>query len=243
MGDAPRILAIIPARAGSKRLPGKNLALLGGRPLINWTIEAAFASGAFARVVVSSDSPEILAAATSRSPDVWVHERSHELATDQAGSMQVVAAVLRDLDPAQTFDAVALLQPTSPLRDAEDIKAACALYAASGGRSVVSVSPLECPLEWCGRIDEQGLLGGVAALDGSSVQGSPSPSFRLNGAIYIFATEHFHASGTYAGNSVKAFVMKRERSVDVDSAEDLAYCEFLLSRRACRSGFGHGKTG
>src|SRR5690554_6446866 len=147
-----RILALIPARGGSKGLPRKNLRLLGGKPLIAWTIEEAVKSGCFAEVAVSTDDNEIAAAAKDYGARV-PFLRPAELARDDTKGIEVV---LHAMDWYETnewaFDLLMLLQPTSPLRTAEDIRAALGVFSEKQAAAVVSVCPCEYPPVWANTI-------------------------------------------------------------------------------------------
>ena len=132
------VLAVIPARAGSKGIPRKNLAPLGGRPLIAWTIAAALAAKSVGRVIVSTDSPEIADAARALGAEV-PFLRPAELATDESESLPVLVHAAATADPDGQAAGGALLQPTSPLRTADDIDAAAAL-AGEDVDAVVSVA-------------------------------------------------------------------------------------------------------
>ena len=134
-GDA-RVLGLIPARGGSKGLPGKNLLDACGRPLIGWSVKSALDSRTITRTVTTTDSPEIAAVAAQQGSDV-PFMRPAELATDEAGMMETV---FHALDQLPNFDYVMLLQPTSPLRTAEDIDTAFQLLRDSGANSCVSVT-------------------------------------------------------------------------------------------------------
>src|SRR5918911_4592310 len=130
-----RVLGLIPARGGSKGIPGKNLAPLCGRPLVAWTIGAACAARSLDRVVVSTDSEEI--AATARELGADVLERPAELARDGTPMRDVLLHALEELGRPEVL---VLLQPTSPLRRAEHVDGAVALLRETGADSVVSVA-------------------------------------------------------------------------------------------------------
>ena len=149
-----KVLAVIPARGGSKGLPGKNILPVGGKPLIAYSIDAARACAAVDRVIVSSDDDAIIAAARACGCDV-PFRRPDELATDTAASIDVI---LHALDQVPGYDYVVLLQPTSPLRTAADIDAACERLAGHGAQACVSVSPVEQSPYWMYHISDGGEL-------------------------------------------------------------------------------------
>ena len=132
MLDNKSFIAIVPARGGSKRLPGKNLLLLGGKPLLQWTLEAASASKYLDEIIVSSDDPEILSVATENG--VSAKLRPNELSSDTAGTVDTILYALSKY--AEDFDYVVLLQPTSPLRNVDDIDFSIETHGASFKDSV-----------------------------------------------------------------------------------------------------------
>jgi N-acylneuraminate cytidylyltransferase/CMP-N,N'-diacetyllegionaminic acid synthase len=227
----PRILGLIPARGGSKGLPGKNTRPLAGKPLIAWTVEAALAAPSLARVVVTTDDEAIAAVARDAGADV-PFLRPAELATDDATMIDVV---LHATDPAvlgEAYDAVCLLQPTTPLRAAEHIEAAVARLRETGGRAVVSVAETEHSPLWENTLPPDGSMAGFLRPEVENVNRQHIPAYyRLNGAIYLarldFLAEQrgFIAEGTYA------YVMPREASIDIDTLLDFQLAEFLMERR------------
>lgn len=229
MADAPRVLAIIPARGGSKRLPRKNVLPLAGKPLIAWTIEAALESGAADKIVVSSDDEEILAVAAQYA--VSAQKRAAHLAADTASTIDVVLDVIaREEAAGESFDAVILLQPTSPLRQAKDIAAAYEVFRNGGGRSVVSVCEVEHPVQWCGTVTDEGLLTGFDALGGKRSQDYPV-TYRLNGALYVSGINAMKQSASFWSGQVLAYKMPRDRSVDIDCHLDYLVCKALVDNQ------------
>lgn len=226
MSSSSRVLAVIPARGGSKRLPRKNVLPLRGKPLIAWTIEAVIASGVATSTVVSSDDEEILSIATSY--NVTGFKRSTDLATDTATSVDVVIEVINALEKmGERYDTVVLLQPTSPFREAADIVSAYQLFCKQiGSDSVASVCELEHPVQWCGRISDDGTLVGIDFQSNKRSQ-DHEKSFRLNGAVYVADVNLLKEKRTLFSNSVKAFVMDKDRSVDIDTEKDYMFCKML----------------
>src|SRR5690554_709385 len=166
MGDTGDILVVIPARGGSKRLPRKNVLPLAGKPLICWTIEAALEAKLNARIMVTSDDEEILAIARQyQGQGVIAYKRPDELATDTASTADVLidaveAEQAADHDP----KTLVLLQPTSPLRNAEDIRAALEVYRDGGCEdTVVTVCEVDHPTAWVGSVTSDSLFIGVSA--------------------------------------------------------------------------------
>jgi CMP-N,N'-diacetyllegionaminic acid synthase len=217
------VVALIPARGGSKGIPGKNLARLGGRPLLAWTVDAARSAGRVDRVVVSTDSEEISHVAEELGADVL--RRPAELAADETPMREVVLHALGQLE---ACDVLVLLQPTSPLRRAEHIDEAVALLLDSGADSVVSV--VEVPHGF--RPDslmalEDGRLVSLSAPPGRRQE--KSPVFARNGpAVLVLRPDR--ADEDLYGDDCRAYVMRPEDSVDVDEPFDLELAEFLLAR-------------
>jgi len=226
-----KLLALIPARGGSKRVPGKNIKPLGGLPLIAWTIRAARESGVFADVLVSTDDPAIADVARQHGASVpWL--RPAELATDTAGSTEVISHAVTCYEAQHgPVDAVMLLQPTSPFRRAESIRQAAALFAESAPeqhRSVVSVSPVAQHPAWCFRLGEAGMepfLGWDALRLRSQ---DLAPAFALNGAIYLAPAALARAGQSFLQPGMKPFVMDdAEECLDIDTPEDWHAAEML----------------
>lgn len=209
-------LALIPARGGSKGIPRKNIIDFAGRPLIEWTIDAALRSGA-ERVLVSTDCPEI--AEVSRAAGAIVpFLRPAHLSTDAAGTMPVVLHAL-DMIPAETL---LLLQPTSPLRNSADIRRAMLLHK-NTGRPVVSITKAKPWIVSMGddlAIDSSGL---------NTARRQDHQTFAPNGAIYIAKAENLLAGETWWTNAV-GYEMPQERSIDIDTMTDLRMAEAIAPR-------------
>jgi CMP-N,N'-diacetyllegionaminic acid synthase len=217
-------VAVIPARGGSKGIPRKNLAVLGGRPLIAWAIDAGLGSRAVGRTVVSTEDEEITAIARSLGADVLARPR--ELAADETPMREVIAHALGELRDCDVF---VLLQPTSPLRRAKHVDEAVGLLLESGADSIVSV--VEVPH----RFAPQSLM---ALRDGRLFPLGVSPArrqdkdrvFARNGpAILAFRPDRIEAD--LYGGDCRPYLMRPEDSVDVDGPFDLELAEFLLARR------------
>ena len=215
-------VGLIPARAGSKRLPGKNLLPLAGRPLIAHTCAAARDSGVLAALYVNTDDPTI-AAAAERGGAACPALRPAALAADDSPTRASNLFLLDFLAArGERYDAVVVLQPTSPLRTAEDIRRAWALFEEHAPCEVVAVSPL-VPEGWAGRIGR-----------GNRFERDTGDEllYALNGAIYIHAWDDYVADRP--ARKTVAYVMPRERGVDIDTREDFEYAEYLLSRRGVK---------
>ena len=227
----PRILGLIPARGGSKRLPRKNLLPLAGRPLIAWTIAAALAARGIDRVVVSTDDAEIADTARAHGAEV-PFMRPAALADDHASGLQVMLHALNELQAAgEQFDFVALLQPTSPLRRTDDIEGAIARLRETRGDMVVSVCASDHPPEWANTLPPDGALRDFFRPGIRGVRSQDLPvQYRLNGAIYLYNCRRLLETGSdIMDDNAYAYIMPRERSIDIDTALDLHIAEAILT--------------
>ncbi len=221
-------LGLIPARGGSRGIPGKNLALLGGRSLLAWTCEQALASDRLARHAVSTDSPEIALAA--RELGVEVIDRPAELAADETPMLDVVQHALAQ---ARGADPVVLLQPTSPLRRPADIDAALELWERTGADSVVSV--VRVPHSFTPgsqlRRDDDGRLTPYPGGEHAVSRQEKAVLYARNGPAVLVVRADTVRQGSLYGNDSRAYEMAPEDSLDVDEPLDLELAAFLLERR------------
>lgn len=225
-------IAIIPARSGSKGLPDKNIKRLHNKPLLAYSIEAAEKSGLFDCIHVSTDSERYEQIAREYGAEV-PFLRNEELSGDVAGSWDVVCWVLGQYAArGQRFDMVTLLQPTSPLREAEDIKQAYYLFEEKAADAVVSVCEMDHSPLWSNTLPEDGSMDGFLDQVADAGRQQLPTYYRINGAIYMLRTAllaegapGLYQEGTYA------YVMPKERSVDIDDALDFAIAETILKMR------------
>ena len=223
-------LFIIPARGGSKGIPKKNIAPLNGRPLIDYTIQTALALAPQSRIILSTDSDEI--ADTARRCGLEVaYRRPDALATDTAGSREVILDAM-DWADAQgvDYDAVVLLQPTSPLRSVEDVENAMALYTPDIDMVVSVTEARSNPYYNCFETDADGYLH-VSKGDGlyTRRQDVP-PAYEYNGAVYVINPQSIRAMAMGAFPRRVPSVMPAERSVDIDAPVDLLIAAHLLQQ-------------
>lgn len=224
MYQGKKILGIIPARGGSKGLPGKNIKPLLGRPLVGWTIDSCAKSKHLDQFVLSSDDLEIMEVAKSMGCEV-PFRRPSELAQDDTPG---AAPVLHALEELPGFDYVALLQPTSPLRSAEDIDRAIEKAIDNKVSSCVSVTPAK-PAKWYVALDESDkIMVDPRAID--KTRQSAEENYMFNGAIYVVSVEALKATQSFLQEDSLAFVMPFEKSVDIDTPLDFAMCEFFASK-------------
>jgi N-acylneuraminate cytidylyltransferase/CMP-N,N'-diacetyllegionaminic acid synthase len=229
MVDLGKVLVVIPARGGSKRLPRKNVLPLAGKPLICWTIEAALSAELDARIMVTSDDEEILTIAQQyESKGVIAHKRPDQLATDGASTTDaLIDAINAEREAGYDPETIVLLQPTSPLRNAEDIRAAFQIYQKGGcEETVVSVCEVDHPVAWVGTIGQDSRFEGID-MSGKRSQ-DYRKEYRLNGAVYIVATSVLLDKKNLFTKKLRASVMPRERSTDIDQEIDFKICNSLI---------------
>ncbi len=223
-------IALIPARGGSKGLPGKNIKPLAGKPLIQYTIEAAQKCNTIDAVYVSTDEAQI--AEISQALGATVVQRPSQLATDQASSLDVVRHFL-EWYQAQTGtqpETLVLLQPTSPLRNASHLSEALAQYQTlPQPASLVSVTVTK-PIAWQGTVDTSGLFKNGETIDPNSNRQDEVTNYVLNGALYCTTPTRF-AAGEVMKPSVYAYKMPQDASVDIDTQTDFDLAEVLMKRQ------------
>lgn len=219
------VIALIPARGGSKGIARKNIRNFAGKPLIAWTIEAALACRCFDRVVVSTDDKEIAAISVSAGAEL-PFMRPDELATDTATSFAVAMHALEQL--AEPVEALVLLQPTSPLRRADDIQAALGRVAETGAPSVVSVTRPDCHPNWLYRMRSDGKLDRYERRARIKRRQDLPPVYTPNGAIYYCRRNWLVATEDFVGVGTVGFEMPAERSIDIDTPSDWRLAELLL---------------
>jgi CMP-N-acetylneuraminic acid synthetase len=225
------VIGVVPARGGSKALPGKNLAMVAGRPLLAWTADAALAATTLGRVILSTDSPEIAAAGRSCGLDV-PFLRPADLAHDQTPMVPVLQHVLAMLgDDGLSPDVLVLLQPTSPLRRAEHIDQAVERLKVTAADSVVSVvevphhfNPVSVLRDENGRLVPYGQEATVTRR-----QDKPRV-FARNGPAVLAVRAEVIRRGSLYGDDSRAMLMTPEESIDIDSAWDLAVADWMLTR-------------
>ena len=228
-----KFLGVIPARGDSKGIPRKNLAPLAGKPLLLYTCEAAKKSALLTRTIISTDNEEIAEAGRKSGVDV-PFLRPKELAKDETPILPVLQHILTELQKAgESYDAVVLLQPTSPLRTAMHIDDAVRLFEDSGADTVVSV--IEVPHRYnpssLMKMDGDTL---IPYRDGDMVlrRQEKEQLYARNGpAILIVRSRVLLEDETLYGKKCKPYVMDRLSSADIDDEIDLAMTEILLSRR------------
>ena len=226
-----RVLAIIPARGGSRALPRKNIRLLCGKPLVVYTIKAALASKLIDRVILSTEDEEI--ARVSREYGAEVIIRPLELARDDTASLPVYQHATRHLEDVENYhpEVIVVLQPTSPLRLVEDIDRAIEVFLKGKHDSGVSVCEVEHPLQWMYTLVRDRLE--PIMKDGYNVtrRQDALKVYRLNGAIYVTTGDIIMKENRVLGSDTGAYVMPPERSVDIDTERDFRLADLLMGER------------
>jgi CMP-N-acetylneuraminic acid synthetase len=222
-----KILSIIPARAGSKGLPGKNIMDLAGNPLISYTIEASLKSKFITKTIVSSDSDEILEIAKKYGSDIL--KRPHELAQDTTASEPVISHVLENIENIEEYEYIVLLQPTSPLRDENDIDKAFNELFQEKATSLISTVAIDNKILKAFMHDENGFLKGVSNNSFPFMRRQDLPSvFLPNGAIYICDIKEFQTTKKLFTEKTISYLMSDKSSIDVDTLEDLIKIKKLI---------------
>ena len=232
-----KILALIPARAGSKRVPQKNIKILFGKPLIAWTINAALNANIEMDVIVSTDSREIADISEMYGAEVPFLRPSH-LAKDDSPAFKAIQYTLEKLATlGRIYDHLLFLQPTSPLRRAEDIEKAIQFFKFKNAQSLISVSQSDIPASWFMRLDKSYSLQPFINQSNQSVIACRSQDldgfYHLNGAIYFTQVDLFLKHQTFYSSKMTcyAFPMSQRHGIDIDSEEDFTLAEMYLSMK------------
>jgi len=231
MREEVTVLGLIPARSGSKGLPGKNLRMLAGRPLIAWTIDAALDSKSISRLVVTTDSAEIARVAEALGADV-PFTRPTQLAADGTSMFEVVKHALDCIHSEQAieYDVLVLLQPTSPLRTGRHIDEAVRLLLDRDVGSVISVCKAEHSPLRAGRLSQDMSMRDFMRPEYTNANRQEMPTYyRLNGAVYAARVDYVIRNGGFFGNDTIAYVMPQEVSVDIDTQLDLIVAEAIMT--------------
>jgi len=227
-----KVLAVIPARGGSKGIRRKNLSLVGGKPLIQHTIESALDCSKIDKLVVSTEDVEIRNVCASLGAELV--ERPDELSQDETLTYPVVEHALSEVEAKtkSTYEAVLLLQPTTPFRSRSDIEAAIKTLEESDADSVVSVVDVGANHPARMKIIEDGLLKNFSGTTFEDMRPRQELNqvFIRNGAIYLTTRKSFFESKSLVGARCLPLVMPAERSINIDGEMDLVFADFLMGR-------------
>lgn len=221
------LLALIPARGGSRGIPRKNILPFCGKPLLHWTIDAALASACVDQVVVSTEDQEIAEVAKAGGAEV-PFLRPAELASDEAPG---ILPVLHALEQLPKVSDVLLLQPTSPLRSSADIETIVATREQTGKESAVSVTPSAKHPAWMYSVSDAQRLEPLLQLDGVHCRQQLPTAYVLNGALYLASRDFLLREEALISPDTVGYVMPPERSVDIDTPLDWQWAEFLMEQQ------------
>jgi len=225
-----KILAIVPARGGSKRLPGKNIKLLGGKPLINWTIEVAQGIPEICEILVSTDDPAIALVAKEAGANVpWL--RPEVLSTDQATSVDVALHALDWYESVNgVVDGLLLLQPTSPFRTREKIRLGIKLFKSHSYRAVIGVSPVKDHPMWAFKMDSGFLVPFIESHGFGTRSQDLEPAFVANGGFYLISPDELRTRKSFVNvEQVPLVGESNTESLDIDTELDFELAEYLLN--------------
>jgi N-acylneuraminate cytidylyltransferase/CMP-N,N'-diacetyllegionaminic acid synthase len=232
------MLAIIPARGGSKGLPGKNIKPLHGKPLIAYTIEAALASPSISRVVVSTECEKIAEVSRRYGSEV-PFLRPMELAQDNSLAIDAYIYTIEKLkSESQRGDYAnfVVLQPTSPLRTSADIENSIAVFKKRNADAVIACREAPHPVQWHKIIDDNSVLRHYSANSEKLKNRQEEPiTYLPNGSVYVLNYGALVSQRTYYTDRTFAYVMPAARSVDIDTIDDFEFAEYQLKRLALRT--------
>jgi CMP-N,N'-diacetyllegionaminic acid synthase len=232
--DPLRILALITARGGSKRVPGKNIRLLGGRPLIVWSIDVARNNVDISDVLVSTDDPAIAEVARGAGALVpWL--RPAELSTDTAASVEVCLHALEWYESTRgSVDGLMLLQPTSPFRSRETVMRGIALFRDHGRRSVIGLSPaLSHPL-WCVQVNGDSIRPFIERGGKPLRSQDLPPAYVITGAFYLIQPDELRTRRSFCSDATLPLMIEGPAEcIDIDTEWDWKIAQALTASRAC----------
>ncbi|MER2190110.1 MAG: acylneuraminate cytidylyltransferase family protein [Solibacillus sp.] len=222
----PKILAIIPARGGSKGVPRKNIRNLAGKPLIAWTIDEAKKSRYIDRLILSSEDDEIIEVAKQYDCEV-PFKRPLELAQDDTPGIE---PVLHAIEQCPGYDYVVLLQPTSPLRTVEDIDGCIEKLLTSDADFCVSVTEPDKSPYWMYAVENERMVP-LLSQDELVARRQDLPKvYALNGAVYVGRAYKLLKTKSFMTNESLAYLMTQAKSYDIDTEKDFIVSELLLEK-------------
>lgn len=227
-----RILSLIPARGGSKGVSRKNIRPLYGKPLIAWTIEQTKKSRYIDKVIVSTDDEEIIKVSKRYGAEV-PFKRPRKLATDKAKAIGLILHAINFMEKeGDIFDIVVLLQPTSPLRATEDIDAAIELLFKKRAKAIISICEMKHPPQWANTLPSNGCMKGfMKQKNRNKTRQELDTFYRINGAIFLGYGDYIRQQIGFSGDKTFAYIMPKERSVDIDTEVDFKLAEILKNRK------------
>lgn len=230
--DNHQILGIIPARGGSKRIPGKNLKKLCGKSLLSWTIETAKQS-VLENLFISTDDKAIADEAKKHGVEV-PFLRSPDLSSDESNVVDAIEEALYVFEEKGIkYEAVLLLQPTSPFRSVETINSAIEKFKSSNGESVISLNPSQTHPYWCKKVEDGEITSFIDGLGSQMYQSQDLPSaYQLNGLIYMASTFTITNSKSFYSKHTQALIIDSQvEAVDIDTEYDWLVAEAIARQR------------
>ena len=230
------MIAIIPARGGSKGIRGKNIKLLCGKPLIVYTIEAAMSAKFIDRIILSTDDSEIAIIANQYDVEIPFMRPEHLARDDSQAIDNYIYTIDRlNSENVRPYDDFIVLQPTSPFRTARDIDSAIKLFRRKNADSVISVCEAAHPPMWAKKISSSGVLKNYFNLSvGNKNRQELEKAYIPNGAIFVFKLALLKNFYSYYSDNTFAYVMPQEKSIDIDTPLDFEFVEFMMRK--------HGKS-
>lgn len=224
-------IAVIPARSGSKGLKDKNIKMLSGKPLLAYSVEAALKSGKFDTVHVSTDSKEYAEIAREWGAEV-PFLRNAEMSSDTASTWEAMRYVLKEYEKkGYVFDTITVLQPTSPLRTAQDIQGAFSFFRKKQANMISSVCEMEHSPLWSNVLPEDFSMENFEDENLAFLPRQSLPTYyRENGAIYIVKTEHLFLEKNIYKKKCYAYLMQSSHSVDIDNELDFMIAETVMKQ-------------
>jgi CMP-N,N'-diacetyllegionaminic acid synthase len=225
------MLAIIPARGGSKGVPRKNIRQLANKPLIQWTIEAAMNASCIDRIILSTDDHEI--ADVCRTSGIEIpFMRPNELAKDGSLGIDCYIYTMERLISEFDYDEdeFVVLLPTAPFRNAADIDNAVEMFYSMDADSVISCAQLPHPLDWVCRIDGHGKLNRISGSFKMANRQEADILYVPNGGVSVFKYSILKKNYSFYTDNTHGYIMPPERSIDIDTEYDFSYAEYLMNR-------------
>ncbi|SFB47869.1 N-acylneuraminate cytidylyltransferase [Cohnella sp. OV330] len=226
IGDK-KVLAVIPARGGSKGVPRKNIRLLNQKPLISWTIDEAHRSAFIDRLIVSTDDTEIAVVASQHGAEVPFF-RPAEIAADHTTHVE---PILHALSLMHGYDYVVMLQPTSPLRQSVDIDGCISLSASNDGAACVTVVETDKTPYWMYTMKPDQRLDPILTGHAITRRQDAPQTYNLNGAVYVCSVERFIREKAFLTSDTLGYVMPKDRSYDIDSLFDFKLVEWIMEQQ------------
>jgi len=229
------MIALIPARGGSKGVPRKNIRLLGGKPLIYWTINAAMQASNVDRIILSTDDYEIAEICKHTGIEI-PFMRPKELAHDNSLAIDnyiyTVDRLINEFN--YNIDPFAVLLPTTPFRNSLDIDDSIELFSRKNADSVISCSELPHPLSWAFDVDDEGRIdkSNNPKVNKMMNRQDETQQFMPNGGVYILKHSLLKETHSYYSENTYAHIMPLERSIDIDTELDFEFAEFMVNKHA-----------